>query len=415
MIENNKAIAVRLGPIREHSNADRLKLTTIYSNQVIVGVDCEEGDLGIYFPTGVCLSEEFAKENDLIRRKDEFGNSAGGLFDSNKRVRCQKLRGEKSEGFFIPIKSVKYTGVIPPEGESFDALNGHEICRKYIPRSNPTSKRGLRGTLTMFPKHTQTVQFRMNFNEIKTGDTVCISGKIHGTSQRVGNVKVDRKGNWLQQLYWRLTNQTQKWDYVIGTRNVVVDESAALYHSKDFRHRASKPFINNLHKSELVFYEVVGFEDANKPIMPGADTNELSKESQKLYGKRVEYTYGCSGESTEKDPHGQFDIYVYRIAMVNEDGVLYDLCWDDVKTRCGELGVKHVIEMDKFIFDGDYDALKEKCEKLTEGPDLVAPNQPREGVCIRIDKNPVKIFKNKSFDFKTLEGINTKVNMEDES
>jgi len=32
-----------------------------------------------------------------------------------------------------------------------------------------------------------------------------------------------------------------------------------------------------------------------------------------------------------------------------------------------------------------------------------------------VEGNPIKIFKNKSFDFKTLEGINTQITIEDES
>jgi hypothetical protein len=410
MIENNKAIAVRLGPIREHSNADKLKLVTIYGNQVIVGSDYKEGDLGVYFPVGVRLSEEFANKNDLIRRKDENGNSIGGLFENTCRVRCQKLRGEKSEGFFIPIKSVKYTGVTPPQGECFDTLNGREICRKYIPKRNPgaTGKRALRGSTMYFAKHVDTAQIRMNYESISPGDLLVSTLKVHGTSQRIGHVLEERSGNRLQKLWWKLTNQEKEWVYLIGTRNVICGkESGKPFHSNEFRHRAAVPFLNNLHRNELVFYEVVGFENVDKHIMPGSDTDSLSKESRKKYGKRVEYTYGCE--------NGQLDIYVYRIAMVNPDGILHDLCWDDVKARCNELGVKYCIELDRFIFDGDYEGLKEKVEAMTEGPDLISPNQPREGVVVRIDKNPIKVYKNKSWDFKELEGINPNSNIEDES
>jgi len=421
MIENNKAIIVRLSNVRSHSNADRLKLATVYGCQIIVGLDCEEGDLGIYFPIGVRLSEEFAAENDLIRRKDENGNQAGGMFDSNCRVRAQKFRGENSEGFWTSVDSLKYTGVKPTESDCFDTLNGKEICRKYVPRRNPsaTGKRAKRGTTTMFAKHFDTAQLRMNYDSIHESDLVIITLKVHGTSQRIGHVLEPKEGNWLQKLWCKWTNNVNEWTYLIGTRNVICgNELGKPFHSNEFRHRAAKPFFNNLHKGECIFYEVIGWEDKDKPIMPGGDTKTLSKESRALYGPRVEYTYNI--------PNGELDIYVYRVTMVNEDGVSYDLGWEDVKKRCNELGVKHVIEMARFIpkdhFDGmmPYDVgimdhFKKYCEVVTEGVDLVAPNQPREGICVRVDKNPVKVYKNKSWDFKELEGINPNSNIEDES
>lgn len=421
MIENNKAIIVRLSNVRPHSNADMLKLATVYGCQIIVGLDSEEGDLGIYFPVGVRLSEEFAAKNDLIRRKDDDGNNAGGMFDANCRVRAQKFRGENSDGFWTPVESLKYIGVKPTEGDCFDTLNGKEICRKYVPKRNPgaSGKRAKRGTTTMFAKHFDTAQLRMNWNLIHESDLVVITLKVHGTSQRIGHVLEDKRGNWLQKLWWKWTDNLQDWQYLIGTRNVICgNELGEPFHSNEFRHRAAKPFLNNLHKGECIFYEVIGWEEKDKPIMSGGDTKTLSKESRKLYGNRVDYDYGI--------PNGELDIYVYRVTMVNEDGVSYDLGWEDVKARCDELGVKHVIEMAKFIpkdtfqnelivDEGIMDRFRSYCESLTEGRDLVAPNQPREGICVRIDKNPVKVFKNKSWDFKELEGINPNSNTEDES
>lgn len=422
MIENHKAIVVALSNVRPHSNADRLKLATVCGCQVIVGLDSEEGDLGVFFPEGVRISQEFATINDLIRRKDKDGNNAGGMFDKNCRVRCQSFRKEKSEGFWIPVSSLSYTGIKPTKGDCFDTLNGKEICRKYIPRTNQSieAKKANRGQTLMFHKHFDTHQLRMNYSSIDINSLVVITGKMHGTSQRVGRVLEPRKGNWLQKQWWKLTGNTHSWQYLVGTRNVICgNEGGNPYHSQSFRDRAAAPFIDNLHKGEVVYYEVVGYEDGDKTVMPGSDTDSLSKESRKLYGGRVEYTYGCKP--------GELDIYVYRITMVNEDGVSHDLCWEDVKSRCNQLGVKHVPEIDKFIIKDEFgsmvmpydqdpiDKFKTYCENVTEGRDLVSPNQPREGICVRVEGNPIKVFKNKSFDFKVLEGINTQTNIEDES
>src|SRR5690606_26291120 len=108
-----------------HSNADRLVCTNIYGNNVIVGKDTKIGDLGLYFPLEAQLGVEYAKANDLIRRKDENGKPAGGMFDDNRRVRAQTFRGEKSMGFFIPIESLNN---FYPNGKPIDVFTeGQEI------------------------------------------------------------------------------------------------------------------------------------------------------------------------------------------------------------------------------------------------------------------------------------------------
>ena len=46
-----KAIVTRLSNVRPHPNADRVKLATCHGNQVVIGLDSNEGDLGVYFPS----------------------------------------------------------------------------------------------------------------------------------------------------------------------------------------------------------------------------------------------------------------------------------------------------------------------------------------------------------------------------
>ena len=69
---------VTIKELRPHSNADRLQIATIFGNDVIVSLDTQKGQQGVYFPVDGQLSPEFCAANDLVRRKDENGNSAGG-------------------------------------------------------------------------------------------------------------------------------------------------------------------------------------------------------------------------------------------------------------------------------------------------------------------------------------------------
>src|SRR5689334_21215218 len=102
-MSNYSAVIVRISNLRPHSNADRLICTNIFGQNVIVGKETQIGDVGLFFPLESQIGEEFARANDLIRRKDENGKPAGGMFADNRRVRAQTFRGEKSMGFFIPL------------------------------------------------------------------------------------------------------------------------------------------------------------------------------------------------------------------------------------------------------------------------------------------------------------------------
>src|SRR3989338_6301269 len=98
-----KAIVCKLTNVRKHPGADRLNLASILGNQIVVGLDSKDGDVGVYFGVDGQLASDFATVNDLVRRKNPDGTPAGGMFDENRRVRAQKFRTEKSEGFFAPL------------------------------------------------------------------------------------------------------------------------------------------------------------------------------------------------------------------------------------------------------------------------------------------------------------------------
>lgn len=95
---------VKVEHLRKHTNADRLQIATFFGNDTIVSMDTKCGDLGIYFPVDGQLSERFCAVNDLVRRKDENGKQVGGYLDPDKRnIKALKLRGEKSDGLYLPI------------------------------------------------------------------------------------------------------------------------------------------------------------------------------------------------------------------------------------------------------------------------------------------------------------------------
>ena len=128
-------------------------------------------------------------------------------------------------------------------------------------------------------------------------------------------------------------------------------------------------------------------------------------EVRKLYGDKMNYRYG--------QQIGSWNIYVYRITRTNEDGVVTELSWPQVKGRCKELGIEHVPEMagdPTPIVVGENTPLGDvglMADAILEGPSHLDPTHIREGICLRIEQPDGKIWfaKHKSFTFKVLEGI----------
>lgn len=414
-----KAIVTEIKNVRKHPNADRLLLATCWGNQVIVGLNTKEGDLGIYFPTDGQLSKEYAIANDLIRRKNlKTGKLEGGMFDENRRVRTQKFRGEISDGYWAPIESLNW---LPDSIENYitkvenglelDQIDGYELCNKYISKRtkgamNQQVSTKKRNESVMFKRHFDTKQLGREIETIPLNAHIIITEKVHGTSQRVGHVQVERAHvpKWKEIVAWIFNIKIAKfdWKYLIGTRRVVLDKTydkGTGFHSDAMRENASIPFINNLYKGETVFYEIVGY-DNNTLIMPIGNNDKLGKDFVKKYGKTTTFRYNCN--------EGEHDIYVYRITMTNEDGQTLDYSWEDVKNRCNDLTVKYVPELYNLrkMAKGNHDRLMKIADRLAEGESSINNSHIKEGVCVRVESgiSPM-ILKHKSFEFKVLEGI----------
>ena len=449
---------VKVDTIRKHENADKLQIATFFGNDTVVDLSVKAGDIGIYFPVDLQLSEEYCEMNNLVRKKDENGNNVGGFLDPDKRnIKAIKLRGEKSDGLFMPIKSFDYcyadsnkdSECDDADAESYlsvgsqvTVLNGHEICKKYIPKRQNRSGGYSAGNHTrktsvpyspLFAEHADTEQLAYNLGAFKSGDEIEITLKMHGTSQRTGYLPVRQpvKKTFWQKLFRKEPAPVYAYDYVTGTRRVVLenfDGDTSFYGSNEFREQHHNLFVGKLNKGETVYYEVVGFTHTGAPIMSTGNNTKLDKDFVAQYGKETVFSYGCDPRGyTEKygeDSDGKFavrnacpvsDVYVYRMTMTNEDGFVVEYTPDFMRYRCEQMGVKTVPVFTKFILH-DYDLemdtrtpgeiVKDVAEKYYDGPDPVGKTHVREGVVVRIVNRPkFAAFKHKNFSFKVLEGL----------
>lgn len=435
-----------LKDVRPHPNADKLVLATCFGNTVCVSKDKYfEGQIGVYFETDLQLSMEFCEKNGLLAVYENGVNVSGGYMDPNKRnVRTIKLRGEPSDGLFLPLDCLAYTGMKPEDftiGMQIDTINGHEICRKYIPNPPKAStvaggagkrvkRRAKRSIAPQFFEHKDTEQLRYFLANFKSGDQIEITRKLHGTSGRTAHVKVLKgmKRSLLDRIFHREGTPIYDWGYVSGTRRTVLDNYDGGFYGNDaFREAWHKFFEGKLWKGETVYYEIVGFIDNGTPIMSPGSNAKVGKDFVKKYGDTTVFSYGC-------DPNGmraniapgcvpavpdkpQNDIYVYRMTMTNEDGDVVEYTPDFMRYRCEQIGVKTVpVEWaglipqnpgsaeDPTISAGEW--VMNKAELYFDGPEPIDPTHIREGVVVRIINRPTfTAYKHKNLSFKIIEGI----------
>ena len=479
-----KAIVTPIISVRPHPNADRLNLGNASGYQLVISKDVEEGTLGVFFEGGGQLSHEFCYENNLYKHSQlNKDPEKSGFFEDTRRVRTQKFRKANSEGFWIPISSLKWAGDVTKlkNGQLIDTWNGKLICEKYYTKAATARKaqglgknklkKSLQVRFPHFKEHFNTSKLRMNLSNLPAIAQVIITEKCHGTSGRTGylleqvslltvfrlwwekfvawrqkwaikafrKLKVRYKVKPAKKTWWtRLINMLEKttskskWGYVTGTRRTILELSETekgFYSGTEFRscvHNLLKKA--GLQKGETVYYEVVGFSSyKGSKIMPSHNTEKLQdKKLVKRYGKCMDYRYGCRQDELDNF----HKILVYRITNTNTDGVVTELPWFQVVTRCKQLGLTHVPELcDTFTLGSTYSAkiqqilypntqgelipknngtvLMELCEVLSAGASLLDETHIKEGAVIRLESadGAIRCLKYKSLNFCLMEEI----------
>ena len=387
--------------VKPHPNADKLALGIIGGTQVVVDKSTKDGDIGVFFSSELKVSEEYAKANKL-RKID------GGFFPDSLKVRPQKFRGERSDGYFAPLSSLSFTGVDISTldiGDVFTNINKIPICEKYYtPATRQAMGQIKQGkAIPSFPKHFDTEQLALFYSRIPEGSLLWYTLKVHGTSQRTGLVPVTHKvSKWYHKVFPFLSKKKEiKFEFVSGTRNTVLDRTNTGESGKSFRFKAEDLFKNKLHQGEIIYYEVVGWENSTVPIM--ARHNFSNSSGLSYWGDNVVYSYG--------NLPGQCSVYVYRITRTTLDCVgnyvHTDLSWPQVKQRCYELGVEHVPEFQTMISTNFIDDIITVARKYDDGPDPIDNSHPREGVVVHVLTPSGKYYalKHKGFTFKVGEGL----------
>lgn len=393
--ENNNycATIAEIKNIIPLANCDNVVATSIFGFQAIIGKDVQIGDVGVFFPTETQLSDEYCYNNNLYRHGDKNKDEGKkGYVEDNRRVRAIKFRGNVSNGFFMPLESLAYAGVdvsLLSVGDEFDNLNGKEICKKYeVARkiSNKgqaaQEKRFNRVDVRHMPEHFSSDNFFKWSGDIDPETQVIVTQKLHGTSIRIGHTLAKRKLSLIERIIAKFGIQMQPYtyDYIFGSRKVIKDINNPYqnhFYTVDIWTQEGKKLVGLLPENYLVFGELIGWTGEAKEI-------------------QTNYSYSV--------PKGSVELFVYRIAIVNSQGIVTDLSWEQIKEFCVKNGLHAVPELwqgklkdlkieefiDKRFFESGY----KQCVYLGENKDIVD-----EGVCVRIDGLTPRILKAKSPKF----------------
>lgn len=217
--ENYAASIIRVPKPHKLTNSDRLYGITVFGMTAVVNDAWQdkEGDLAVFFPAECQISDAFASHANLYRHSELNAdpNEVGYLEDS-RRVRALKLRGNMSNGLIIPLYVLEMfvgdSGCFN-EGDTFDAVGGVEVCRKYrlkepwvaVSREGKKlAKAFKRVDEKMLPEHIDTDQWLRNEGLVGHGDMLVVTQKLHGTSVRLANTIVKRKLTFLERIAKRL-------------------------------------------------------------------------------------------------------------------------------------------------------------------------------------------------------------------
>ena len=397
--ENYAAVVYEIKNLLPLEGCDNVVGTTIYGFQAIVGKDTKIGQIGIFFPAESQLSDEYCTANNLYRHSELNSNiEKKGYIEDNRRVKAMKFRGHASSALFLPLSSLSYLGIKENDlsvGDTFDELNGHEICRKYFVlhknngrvNAQPKAKIFTRVDTTFIPEHFSTDNYWRNAHIVSPETEVIVTQKVHGTSIRIANTKVHRRLTLRDRIAKFLGAHISDWeyDYVFGSRKVIKDIYAKEYqhyYDEDIWAVEGKKLEGLVPENFIIYGELVGWVSSGAPIQTG-------------------YTYHL--------PQGTCALYIYRVAFVNEKGFVVDLSWDQLKEFCTQRGLLYVPEIwrgkhKELVIDTYLDTVYKEKFPSSDCIALSDKGTVDEGVCIRVDKMTPYILKAKSplfFEWET--------------
>lgn len=440
---NYLAKVVNITEFTPHPNADKLKIAHIGGYKVCVSTDTPEGKY-IYFPVNCEINSDILSFCNLYRHSElNRDPNKSEFFNNNGRVSGIKLRGIPSEGFLLPLDTLKnylkenFNLILdePEDDLNFDTVthNGKSfwICRKYVvtkpvirklgenKKEQKKKKKFTKVIDTQFRFHYQTMKIQEDMFAIRPGDRIQLTTKFHGTSHVSAYVLCNMK-HTLKTRVLSLFGYCQhpvKYDYLYSSKKVVKNDatdSGPGFYDCDVWAEADKLIRPHLIKGMSVYAEIVGYLPNGSYIQPG-------------------YDYGCVPPESDEYVYGKnFKVRIYRVTLTNMDGDVHEFSTQEVQQWSKDNGLIPVTELyyglakdlyPDILVDDDWEinfwerlANDKNFYMECDSPDCIN-KVPHEGLVIKKDDMQSRAWKLKTFAFTNREQKELdmgKTNIEDE-
>ena len=413
--ENYLAKVIKIKNIKKHPNADRLQIVTVDYQNIIVNMSFKEGDIVVFVPAEAQINKEFLSKTNSFRSTDLNVDREviPGFFEENCRVKAIRLQKLVSFGYIIPVEkieeiyNVKISNLLDTE---FDMIKDIQFVKKYESTKNLNKLNNISGNKTIkvktqdleskikekqFKFHISTSHLGKNIGRVNPSDIISITNKVHGTSFIIANLLVKRDLKWYEKLLLKMKVGISKYQYecICSSRTRVRDISNdKMIEEKDIYRTIRNEIKDCIPKGFTLYGEAIGF-----------DTNGAYIQNQ--------YDYGCN----EKE----HKIQIYRITFTNEDGLSFELSYDQIKEFCKINNLNYVkeyfygkatdfVDYRSFLEQDKWHEfiMKEISNKYLEKDSVDCKNKvPDEGIVLRIDGmfefNAYKAKSSKFLEFET--------------
>lgn len=398
--ENYCGTIVQIDNFVKLEGLDNLIGAPIMGFNALVSKDYQPG-LYVLFTAECQLSEDFCRINNLYDKMEMNADpTKKGYLSHKRRVRAIRLRGHDSTALLMKLECLSnWIDVsILKNGDTFNVIGETEIVKKYVVvnsyrNSGPKTKLYKprdRFNSKLIPEHFDTAHWLKNSNKFSPQTRIIVSQKLEGTSVRLANQQIATYPKWVAKLLhwagrkgmgnWKIANMIDRlfrkmeWTPIAGSRRVIKLRDLDLqgYYKEDVYNQALDKVAALIPKSWVLYGELIGWA-GEKPIQP-------------------KYTYNV--------PIGNHELYIYRIAIVNADGLATDLSQAQMEEWCHNNGLKvcpvlcHT-NLSSFNYK---DFMDKKFTNEYHNAVPLSPDSPcDEGIVIRIEDTLVpQFFKCKS-------------------
>jgi len=373
--ENYCCEVIRIDSLLDIEGFNNLKGVSLYGFLALVPKTTQIGDTCLLFTAESCLSEAYCFENNLFRTASKNKDTEKkGYIEDSRRIKAIKMKGVISSALIMPLSSLPGSEDLKL-GTRFNKVDGEELVKKYeLDVRTPGGRTGAANASKkdkipsrFFPKHFDTAQYAKNKSLLESvGGPYYVTQKLHGTSARFANVACPIEINRWQKFKKWLGFDVKDSEFitVCGSRNRDLRPADThSFHSDESGNvweHCRKKLIGKIPKNYVIFGEIVGYW-GDKEIQKG-------------------YSYGY--------PKGQCELYVYRVAQINPDGVMVDLGWTQVKAFCDFHQIKYVPELTVLTYFEVLDIFLnsiQDCKLKDTAPQCLPVDSVDEGVCVRSD------------------------------